>query len=369
MPSAPLPEIPGLSHLQRLGEGGMGTVYRALDERLGRKVAVKILAERLRSDHAFTERFVREARYLARVAHPNLVTIYDASEACLVMELVEGTTLARHLAARGRLPWEEARRLLDSILAAVAAIHAAGLVHRDLKPGNVLMDLEGRPKVMDFGLAKDASEAALTQAGMILGTPEYMSPEQAKGDAVGPATDVYALGAMAYEMLAGRPPFRGGGTATILRMQCEAELPALAPLAPALPDEASAWVERALSKSPASRFKDAGEMRRALAAISEAEGGSTTVVTIARLPASRSRRLSPWIWGGAAALVLLFVSLALRRSGMPRAVLETGGKRLEGRLRSISLLPGGGHRIVLEVGNREESVDLPPGEEGRLTFR
>ena len=358
------PSLPGFRVEGRLGEGGMGAVYRAFDERLGRRVAVKVLSERLKADRAFVERFEREARLQARVAHPNLVTIYDASDGFLVMEYVEGTTLDRHLASRGRLPWEEARRLLDGVLSAVAALHAAGLVDRDLKPANVLMDAEGRPKVMDFGLAKGASEAALTQDGMILGTPEYMSPEQAKGDVVGPATDVYALGALAYEMLSGRPPFRGAGTAAVLRMQCEARPEALLPLAPGLGPDAAAWVHRALVKAPSARFRDAGEMLRALPPAASRDDARTTVITGPTAP----RRRFPWAWAAAGLLGLLALLLFLR-PGMPGASIETGGRKVEGRLEAIEPLPGGGHRVRIRFGGKEESVDLPPGQEGRLILK
>ena len=148
------PQLKGLQVPAKLGSGGMGTVWKALDLTLQRPVAVKLLASDLASDPKFVERFLREARYLARVRHPSLVTIHDVVTSgpvpYLVMEYVEGSTLGRRL-GRGRLPWAEARALLEPILSGVAAVHAGGLVHRDLKPGNILMDAEGLPKVMDLG--------------------------------------------------------------------------------------------------------------------------------------------------------------------------------------------------------------------------
>ncbi len=375
-----LPVLPGLKVLSKLGEGGMGTVYKALDERLGRTVAVKVLAGHLAGDKAFVTRFLREAQYLAKVRHDNLVTIYDVVTAgatpYFVMEHVEGESLAEHLEARGRLPWNEAWRLLDPILAAVGAMHAAGLVHRDLKPGNILLDREGRPKVMDFGLAKGRSDAALTQEGIILGTPEYMAPEQAKGDPVGSPADVYALGILAYQMVSGRLPFKGASTMATLRMHCQEEAPSLVAMAPGLSPAVEAWIARAMAKDPRTRFRDAGEMRRAMAEGVKASGGSTTTSAARPLlrppPRGRKARL---VGGGAILLIALLVLVAVKSRrrppaspALPVAVLSLEGETLRGILLGIVPTEEGGHRIRLRVDGREREVLIAPGQEASLAL-
>ena len=371
-----LPVLPGLKILSQLGEGGMGTVYKALDERLGRTVAVKVLAGHLAGDKAFVARFLREAQYLAKVRHDSLVTIYDVVTTgftpYFVMEHVDGSTLAEHLARRGRLPWNGAWGLLDPVLSALAAVHAAGLVHRDLKPGNILLDGEGRPKVMDFGLAKGGSDASLTQEGVILGTPEYMAPEQAKGDPVGSPADVYALGVLAYQMVSGRLPFKGANTMATLRMHCQEEAPSLAAMAPGLSPAVEAWIGRAMAKDPRERFHDAGEMRRAMVA---ASGGSTTAaVQVPARPSNGRKRL--WLAAGAAGLLLLLAAAWSWRKAhrppplppLPEAVLSLDGQVLRGTLLGIAPLADGGHRIRLRVDGREREILLGEGQEASLSL-
>ena len=189
----------------------MAVVYLARDIELDRAVAVKLLAENLAGDPSFEKRFVREARLAARLSHPNVVSVYDAGEdggrPYIVMEYVEGETLADLLARRGRIPPDEARGLALQAANGLAHAHAAGLVHRDVKPQNLILRGDGTLKIADFGIARAAEATALTQAGTVLGTAAYLSPEQALGEEVGPAADVYSLGAVLYELLTGRPPF------------------------------------------------------------------------------------------------------------------------------------------------------------------
>ena len=381
------PQFKGFQVLSRLGRGGMGTVWKALDLTLQRPVAVKLLAADLASDPKFVERFLREARYLARLRHPSLVTIHDVVTVgpapYLVMEYVEGSTLAAHL-AKGRLPWDQARALLEPVLSAVAAVHATGLIHRDLKPGNVLMDAEGRPKVVDFGLAKDASEAALTMEGTILGTPEYMAPEQAKGDPVSPASDVYSLGVMAYHMVSGRSPFQGPSTVAVLRMVCQGEPAPLSQVAPDLPPGARAWIQKAMAKEPSARFRDAAEMLKALQdgdarsfsprhpAAAPREEAASAVHGLSRPPnplASPSRR---WlIAGGILAAVLLVAVLKwLPEAPLPQAVLSlpASGSRTEGGLKAIVPTADGGHEVVLRVGGEDRKISVPPGAKAELNL-
>ncbi len=212
---APLPEFPGHEVLGRIGRGGMGVVYRARDVRLGRIVAIKTLAEAHYAERDQVERFLDEARAVARLHHPNIVGIHAIGEhdggPYLSLEYVDGGSLASRLAAGPMAP-RPAAQLVETLATAIDAAHRAGVVHRDLKPSNVLLTEDGVPKVGDFGLAKllDA-DSARTFSGQVMGTPSYMAPEQAEGHSgrVGPAADIYALGTILYHTLTGRPPFLG----------------------------------------------------------------------------------------------------------------------------------------------------------------
>jgi eukaryotic-like serine/threonine-protein kinase len=226
-----------------LGHGGMATVYLARDTDLDRPVAVKVLDA---ADEGLRERFVREARLAARLSHPNVVSVFDAGEdggrPYIVMEHVEGETVAELLARRGPLPPDEARGLALQAARGLAHAHAAGLVHRDVKPQNLLLREDGTLKIADFGIARATEDTALTQPGTVLGTAAYLAPEQARGERATPASDVYSLGAVLYELLTGRPPLE---TATPVRE-----------LAPEVPRDIEAVVMRCLARNPAYRPAD-----------------------------------------------------------------------------------------------------------------
>jgi eukaryotic-like serine/threonine-protein kinase len=251
-----------------LGCGGMAQVYAARDLQLERPVAVKILRSGL-SDPRARERFAHEARMAAAFVHPHSVAVYDVGEEdqrpYLVMELVEGRDLQELLAADGPLPLGEALRIGDEILDALGAAHAEGLVHRDVKPGNVLIRQDGAVKLADFGIAKAAEATAeLTPTDQVLGTPKYLSPEQTSGRRATARSDQYAAGVILYEMLAGDVPFAGATpVATALAHQRQ-PVPPLVGRAPNVPADVAAVVERALEKDPAARFPDEATMRRAL---------------------------------------------------------------------------------------------------------
>jgi len=190
----------------------MASVYLGRDGELERRVAVKLLAASVGRDDELRRRFARESRLAARLSHPNVVAVFDAGEdggrPYIVMEYVEGETLADVLRRRGALPTEEAAEIAGQVAAGLAHAHAQGLVHRDVKPQNLLVSGDGRVKIADFGVARGDDLSQLTQAGTVLGTAAYLSPEQAAGSSVGPASDVYSLGAVLYELLTGRTPYR-----------------------------------------------------------------------------------------------------------------------------------------------------------------
>ena len=258
---------------ERLAAGGMGSVYRAVDEHLDRQVAVKVLRRDLADEPAYLERFRREARAAAALSHPGVAGVYDYGELggqpFIVMELVEGETLAERIAARGRLPWTEAFALGEQVARALAAAHANRLVHRDVKPGNILLGPGDRAKMTDFGIAKAAASATLTRTGMVLGSANYVAPEQATGENVGPAADQYSLGCVLFEAVTGQTPYTGKNPVTIATQHVSAPVPDPRRLQPDLPAPATSLIQRALVKDPGKRFPSASAMADALAATVE----------------------------------------------------------------------------------------------------
>lgn len=256
-----------------VGRGGMGIVFAAVHEQLGRRVAVKQLAPALTRQPEFRERFSGEARAQARLQHPNVVSVYDLLETdgefFLVMEYVEGTALGDHLAARpaGCLPWKEAIGLLAQVLEALDYAHARGVIHRDVKPSNVIVCADGRIKLTDFGIALLAGDPRLTVSQSVIGTPTYMSPEQIlRPREVDRRTDLYSAAVVLYEMLAGAPPFEADNDFQLSKLQIEAPPPDLGARVPGLPQEVTATVARALAKAPEERFPDARAFLAALRA-------------------------------------------------------------------------------------------------------
>jgi serine/threonine-protein kinase len=255
------------SILSRLGSGGMADVYCAQDLQLGRKVALKLLYRRFAEDEQFVERFKREASAAAGLQHPNVVGVYDRGEFdgtyYIAMEYLEGRSLKQVVQDEGPLQPERAIGLVVQILHAARFAHQRGVIHRDIKPHNVIVDDEGRVKVTDFGIAR-AGASDMTETGSIMGTAQYLSPEQAQGHAVSAQSDLYAIGIVLYELLAGRVPFDGDSPVTIaLKQVSELPVPPSAYNA-AVPPELDALVLHALEKDPARRFGDAAEMSVAL---------------------------------------------------------------------------------------------------------
>ena len=329
----------------RLGAGGMGEVWRGFDTRLGRDVAVKLLNVDV-PDPTRRQRFEREARAAASFSHPNAVTVYDFGEEgarpYLVMELVEGRTLADVIAEQAPLDPEEAVAVARQVLSALAAAHRHGLVHRDVKPGNVLMAPDGRVKLADFGIATTVGGAAgaLTATGELLGTPTYLSPEQVGGEPATPRSDLYATGVVLYEMLAGSPPFTGETPMAVALAHQQSPVPSLAERRPDVDPVLAAAVERALAKDPAQRYADADAMSAALAGAVGSDGrpmgaadtialspGDTMVLereAVRDAPAAGARR-SRWpLWAALAAVALLAVlALAARDDERPTSAPST----------------------------------------------
>src|SRR6059036_3756882 len=280
-----------------IGRGGMGVVYRARDERLKRGVAVKVLPPELAFREEIRMRFLREAETAARLSHPHIVPIHSVGEGpdrlvYFVMAYVDGEALAAKLKRRGRLPPEEARRIMIETSDALAAAHALGIIHRDVKPDNILLEgSRGRVVVTDFGIAKALSSttggATLTATGVAIGTPHYMSPEQAAGDReIDGRSDIYSLGVVAYQMLTGELPFQAPTVPGILMKQITEQAPRVVAKRPDCPPDLESCVMRCLEKDPEDRWPTADALRRSL------ESRSATL--------NRARASAAWPARGAA---------------------------------------------------------------------
>jgi eukaryotic-like serine/threonine-protein kinase len=278
--------------IRKLGSGGMANVYLAADQELGRRVAIKILDDRHARDEQFVERFRREAQNAAGLSHPSIVSIYDRGEAegtyYIAMEHVEGRTLKELLVARGPSPLGIAIDYTRQILSALRFAHRNGIVHRDIKPHNVIVDGEGRVKVMDFGIARAGAASQMTEAGSIIGTAQYLSPEQARGAPVDQTSDLYSTGIVLYELLTGSVPFTGE-TPVEIAMKHLSQAP-LAPSAhrPEIPRDLDYVVLRALAKDPGDRYHSAEEMDSDLERIARGIGVSAETAEAATTVLSKT---------------------------------------------------------------------------------
>ncbi|MHB8576679.1 MAG: serine/threonine-protein kinase, partial [Dehalococcoidia bacterium] len=271
-----------------LGKGGFATVYRAWDAALAREVALKALQPHLSLDANIRQRFMAEARAIAQLHHPNIVTVHEVDEAngrpFFTMELVNGPTLAALVAPGQGLPLGRVAEIMRSLASAVDYLHTRRLVHRDIKASNVMLDAWGRVVLMDFGVARALDQTQLTQSGISIGTPEAMAPEQVRGQPAGPPADIYAIGVLAYRLLAGRAPFVGE-TIYVLHAHAYESPPSLAEFRPGLPDSVYAAIESSLAKAPQDRPVSAEQFAAALSVPSSETTMGDTTARFMRLPA------------------------------------------------------------------------------------
>jgi serine/threonine-protein kinase len=310
----------------RIGAGGMSTVYRALDETLQRRVAIKLMNREVTSDSDQLERFRREARAVAQLSHPHIVGVIDAGEdegrPYIVFEFVDGETLKERIRKHGQLPVAEAVAYAIEIARALGAAHARHIVHRDVKPQNVLIDEEGSAKVTDFGIARTLDEEGLTADGRVLGTTDYVSPEQALGRPVTGQSDLYSLGVVLYEMLTGEVPFKGDSQVAVAMKHVRESIPDVQVRRPEVSAALAAVVDRATAKRLEERYADDAEIIADLEdvlAIETARAGSATgeVTTVLRTLPSRAQRRVPFrVRHRAYAIVVLLLVVAAVVAGI-----------------------------------------------------
>ena len=313
-----------------VGTGGMSSVYRAHDTLLERYVALKVLHDQYMADDDFVERFKREARAVAQLSHPNIVTVIDRGEddghQYIVFEYIDGENLKECVVRKGRLSVREALELALQVARGLAFAHGQGIVHRDVKPQNVLLNGDGEAKVTDFGIARTLTVDGVTQTGTVMGTSNYIAPEQASGQPVDVQTDVYSLGVVLYELLAGDVPFPGDNFVSIAMKHVNEPPPNLLEVRKDVPLRVAAAVDRALEKDPSARFPTmdafAAELEASLAALDspgDVDAGDTIVAGKPAVPAARRprKRVSRWAVGsiglGVLALVAVIVGLVALR--------------------------------------------------------
>ena len=316
---APERILGGRYRLRReLARGGMAAVWEAEDKVLTRRVAIKVLHPHLAGDDGFRTRFRREAVAAAKLAHPHIVTTYDTGRdgdfAYIVMELVEGTTIARLLKSQGPLPVARAIDVAAQVADALACAHSHGVVHRDVKPANILLREDGHVKVADFGIAKAGSGGDLTRTGVVMGTAKYLSPEQVSGSPADAGSDIYALGIVLYEMIAGAPPFIGDTELSTAVARLTAAPGSLRDRRPDVPRSLEAVVLRSLARDPAARYQSAEELRASLLAV-DSDNDEVTPPAGVAVAASTPHRARPQLLVGAVVVLLfLLVAAAVRSS-------------------------------------------------------
>jgi eukaryotic-like serine/threonine-protein kinase len=355
----------------KLGEGGMGVVYKGFDTHLDRVVAIKVLAANRVSDPDRKQRFIQEAKAASSLNHPNIVTVHDVRSDLgvdfIVMEYAEGQTLDQIIAGRS-LGFSQSLRYGVQIADALARAHEAGIVHRDLKPSNVIVTADGRLKVLDFGLAKliePADRAAeglthtspLTDAGMVVGTAAYMSPEQAEGRKIDGRSDIFSFGAVLYEMVTGRRAFTGASNLSVLAKILNEDPPPPRSLAASIPMEVERAILRCLRKEPARRYQTMADLKVAL---EDLVADSTAAQPALTSPVRFSRRR---LWEGFALIAVIagaFIAWQLSRTRVPTAPPLRGIPltALPGGVRSPSFSPDGNHVAFTWTGPKQDNVDV-----------
>jgi len=352
----------------RLGAGAFGEVFRARDSVLGRDVAIKRIRLEAFADplqlEEVKQRFLREAQVAARLRHPNIVAVHDivstGSTSLIVMELVEGETLQARLRARERLDLPETLRLLGQVASALDHAHASQVVHRDVKPANIMIEPSGQVKVMDFGIAKLETAANLTSTGLIMGTPNYMSPEQARGQKVDGRADLFSLACVLYECLGGTPPFRAESVSGILVKILTEDPPPLDTRATGLPPAVGSVLGRALAKDPAARYASGAELvealrssatgtaRSATVTLREAAPPSASPAPVSSAPPAPRGRMGRRLAVAAAALVVV-VALAWLQWGRPTPAGGAGALVVEEDVGFLGRLLGRTPRVVFTL--------------------
>src|SRR5262245_7878007 len=349
----PFPEIPGCEILSELGRGGMGVVYKARQVRLNRLCALKIALSGNHPGAVARARFLAEAEVIAWLRHPNVVQIYGLGEheglAYFEMEYIEGGSLARRLDGT---PWapEPAARMVAVLARAIGDAHRLGIVHRDLKPANVLLMGDGTPKVVDFGLAKSLeADSNLTNSGIFIGTPSYAAPEQAEGQAVGPAADIYALGAILYHLLTGRPPFQAATAHQTLEQVKATDPVPPSRLQPGLPRDAETICLKCLHKDPRRRYADA-------AALAEDLEHFLAGRPILARPTGAAERLRKWVHRRPAVAALSAAVAAVTILGF--ALVAWQWRRAEAKAAAEAAATRTAHRALLVASDRAARLTL-----------
>ena len=331
-----------------LGQGGFAIVYLVRDLNLKRRLAVKVLSPDLITSRTVLDRFRREAETVAQLSHPHIVPLHFIGQKedllYLVMECIDGGSLADRIEKEGRLPPAEVGRILREVASALDYAHKRGVIHRDIKPHNVLMEAEtGRSLVTDFGIARTAEGGSLTATGMLVGTPAYLSPEQVAGEGGDHRADIYALGIVAYEMLTGQPPFTGPTPTAVLMKRLGEPPPSLAKVRPEAPELLRDVIEGMLAGDPAQRFQSGGDVVRALDGLAPVSGNHLTGELLLKGKRRRRRARTLALAGGGLLLAGVLVAYLLTRGGQPSVVAAVDP--------TVAMIPGGEYTVGADAGS------------------